>query len=81
MFDVPQDFIDDYVYETIEEGLYTSCPMCGTPLDWDVKYMYDDKIERHKFIATSFSCGYTFRLEAIWSSHSKLEGYYSSMIK
>lgn len=75
MKNVVPDFMEDVIYETIEEGLYTSCPICGTPLDWEVSFVYNDVIERHELRAISASCGYTFRLSPIWDSTCTLEGY------
>ena len=81
MKNVVPDLLEDYIYETIEEGLYTSCPICGTPLDWTVVLVYNEYIERHELKASSESCGYKFYLVPIWNSECALEGYQSKAIQ
>ena len=51
---------DGDIFDTLEEALLTSCPLCGTPLDWGLSLVYDFELEHNVIHAVSHSCGIDF---------------------
>lgn len=70
---------DGIEFDNIEEAVNTSCPICGTPLDWTLYSEYDDTIERVCISGESESCGYTFILNSEFDIYSNKSSYYITM--
>lgn len=69
------DADDGMFFSSIEEALLTKCPLCGTPLDWELKLLWSDKFERQYIYGYSASCGIEFVIEPELSQGGCLDGY------
>ena len=69
------DADDEMFFSSIEEALLTKCPLCGTPLDWELKLLWSDKFERQYIYGYSASCGIKFVIEPELSQGGCLDGY------
>ena len=62
-------------YESIEEAIYTRCHLCGTPLDWSLKLVYNEVLEKNFIFGTAKSCGIEFSIEPNIDAHGNHDGY------
>lgn len=69
------DAIDSIEFDTIEDALMTKCPMCGTPLDWELKLVWIDKYERNFIHGYSSSCNIRFEIRPCIDFQGTLECY------
>ena len=58
-----KDLEDEEVFDTVEEALLTSCPYCGTELEWSLSVKWDAIEEIPRIHGDSFSCGVKFKIE------------------
>lgn len=72
---------DGIEFETIEEAVNTSCPICGTPLDWTLYAKYNNSVDRTCLSGEAESCGYLFILESEFDYSGNLFIYYISMVR
>lgn len=75
MKSIVPEALEDFDYESIEEALNTSCPVCGVKLDWSIKYVYVDKYETHFLYAESESCGLEFFIQPVDMKRPTMPGY------
>jgi hypothetical protein len=50
-------------FDTIEDALLTSCPVCGTELEWELTVQWNNKTEMPAIYGKAFSCGIKFFIE------------------
>lgn len=55
-----KDLEDQEIFDTIEEAILTSCPYCGTELEWTLTVKWNNRKEIPEIHATAFSCGVSF---------------------
>lgn len=72
---------DGDIFDTLEEALLTSCPLCGTPLDWGLSLVYDVEVEHNVIHAVSHSCGIDFFIKPMYNKDQPLPiGYCVEMV-
>lgn len=68
-------------FNKIEEAINTSCPICGTPLDWTLYASYNNNVDRTCLSGEAESCGYIFILESELDVDNNDTFYYIYMNK
>lgn len=54
---------DNEWFPRIEEAILTSCHICGTELEWEIKIKWNDKSNLPELFGAAFSCGCIFIIE------------------
>ena len=58
-------FEHNLIVNSIEEAIETTCPYCGTELEWDLRIEWNSRMDLPFITAEAFSCGVKFEIKRI----------------
>lgn len=68
-----KDLENEEAFDCIEDALLTSCPVCGTELEWDLTVKWNNSTEKPAIYGSAFSCGIKFLIEPYEEGYRTLQ--------